>query len=193
MGASVQGVFSGVFPVKCNHDRALLECILEAGRPFNYGLEVGSRAELLMAMSMIGRSPGALLICNGYKDAAFMRLVRSPDLGFIASRQASLKTPGGHVAVTFQLWLGRVCMICEGWHEARLQASASENGMFLLIVRFSCMQAVHCWELGIKAIVVLEQFQVNASFMTGIFTNAKLCLYCSAFQRTLTSCPLSWS
>ena len=74
----VQGVYSGVFPVKCNHDRELLECILEAGRPFNYGLEVGSRAELLMAMSMIGRSPGALLICNGYKDAAFMRLVQSP-------------------------------------------------------------------------------------------------------------------
>ena len=52
----VQGVYSGVFPVKCNHDRELLECILQAGRPFNYGLEVGSRAELLMAMSMIGRS-----------------------------------------------------------------------------------------------------------------------------------------
>ncbi len=74
--ASVQDVFSGVFPVKCNHDRGLLECILEAGRPFDYGLEVGSKAELLMAMSMIGRSPGALLICNGYKDAAFIRLVR---------------------------------------------------------------------------------------------------------------------
>ena len=99
----MQGVFSGVFPVKCNHDRELLECILEAGRPFNYGLEVGSRAELLMAMSMIGRSPGALLICNGYKDAAFMRLVRSPDLGCIALLQASLQTPEGHIAVTFLL------------------------------------------------------------------------------------------
>ena len=65
--------------------------------------------------------------------------------------------------------------------------------MFLLIGQFSCMQAVHCWEFGIKAVVVLEQFQVNASFMTGTCTNAKLCLYCSAFQRTLTSHPLSWS
>ena len=64
-----------MFPVKCNHDRELIDCILEAGRPFKYGLEVGSKAELLMAMSKIGGSPGALLICNGYKDAAFMRLV----------------------------------------------------------------------------------------------------------------------
>lgn len=64
-----------MFPVKCNHDCALIECILDAGQPFNYGLEVGSKAELLMAMSKIGKSPGALLICNGYKDAAFMRLV----------------------------------------------------------------------------------------------------------------------
>ena len=71
----LQGVFSGVFPVKCNHDCELIEGILEAGRPFNFGLEVGSKAELLMAMSKIGTSPGALLICNGYKDAAFMRLV----------------------------------------------------------------------------------------------------------------------
>ena len=72
---SLQGAYSGVFPVKCNHDCELIECILEAGRPFNYGLEVGSKAELLMAMSKMGSSPGALLICNGYKDADFMRLV----------------------------------------------------------------------------------------------------------------------
>ena len=71
----LQGVFSGVFPVKCNHDSELIECILDTGRPFNFGLEVGSKAELLMAMSKIGSSPGALLVCNGYKDAAFMRLV----------------------------------------------------------------------------------------------------------------------
>ena len=73
--AAAQGVYTGVFPVKCNHDRNVLECILESGRPFSYGLEVGSKAEMLMAMAMMGSSPGALLICNGYKDAAFMRLV----------------------------------------------------------------------------------------------------------------------
>ena len=58
--ASAQGVYAGVFPVKCNHDRRVLECVLESGRPFRYGLEVGSKAEMLMAMSMMGRSPGAL-------------------------------------------------------------------------------------------------------------------------------------
>ncbi len=72
---SAQGVYAGVFPVKCNHDRKVLECVLESGRPYSYGLEVGSKAEMLMAMAMMGSSPGALLICNGYKDAAFMRLV----------------------------------------------------------------------------------------------------------------------
>ena len=74
--ASAQGIYAGVFPVKCNHDRKVLECVLESGRPFSYGLEVGSKAEMLMAMAIVGSSPGALLICNGYKDAAFMRLVR---------------------------------------------------------------------------------------------------------------------
>ena len=78
-----------MFPVKCNHDRKVLECVLESGRPFRYGLEVGSKAEMLMAMSMMGRSPGALLICNGYKDAAFLRLV-----GFGSSCVPLCSTPG---------------------------------------------------------------------------------------------------
>ena len=98
--ASAQGVYAGVFPVKCNHDREVLECVLESGRPFSYGLEVGSKAEMLMAMAMMGSSPGALLVCNGYKDAAFMRLVR-----LSGSWAPPCSTPGARPPVHAVLWV----------------------------------------------------------------------------------------
>jgi arginine decarboxylase-like protein len=66
--------YRGVFPVKCNHDRGLVAAVLAAGA--GWGLEVGSKPELLLAMSALAGRPGALLICNGYKDAEYVELVR---------------------------------------------------------------------------------------------------------------------
>eukprot|EP00246_Nothoceros_aenigmaticus_P013672 TRINITY_DN4813_c0_g3_i1.p1 TRINITY_DN4813_c0_g3~~TRINITY_DN4813_c0_g3_i1.p1 ORF type:complete len:213 (-),score=25.52 TRINITY_DN4813_c0_g3_i1:3-641(-) len=61
-----QGAFRGVFPVKCNPDRRILEDIVAFGKDFHYGLEAGSKPELLTVMScMCKGSPNALLICNG--------------------------------------------------------------------------------------------------------------------------------
>ena len=71
-----QGHFRGVFPVKCNHDKDLIAAILDDGRQHAFGLEAGSKAELLLAMSMLSKYPGSLLLCNGYKDAEYMQLVR---------------------------------------------------------------------------------------------------------------------
>ncbi|EIE21904.1 arginine decarboxylase [Coccomyxa subellipsoidea C-169] len=70
-----QGSYRGVFPVKCNHDRELISTILDCGAKFGWGLEVGSKPELLMAMSLLGQAPGSLLICNGYKDQDYIELV----------------------------------------------------------------------------------------------------------------------
>ncbi|BDA46967.1 Biosynthetic arginine decarboxylase [Coccomyxa sp. Obi] len=70
-----QGCYRGVFPVKCNHDRELITTILESGAKFGWGLEVGSKPELLMAMTLLGQAPGSLLICNGYKDQEYIELV----------------------------------------------------------------------------------------------------------------------
>ncbi|KAK9830421.1 hypothetical protein WJX72_011676 [[Myrmecia] bisecta] len=80
-----QGKFQGVFPVKCNPDRELITSILQCGQKFGFGLEVGSKAELLMAMSLLAKYPGTNMICNGYKDAEYMELVlQSRQLGINA-------------------------------------------------------------------------------------------------------------
>ncbi|KAH7415241.1 hypothetical protein KP509_14G033900 [Ceratopteris richardii] len=70
-----EGRFQGVFPVKCNQDRSVVENIVKFGTPFHFGLEAGSKAELLLAMSSLcSGSPHALLVCNGYKDADYVAL-----------------------------------------------------------------------------------------------------------------------
>ena len=72
----MQGRYRGVFPVKCNHDRGMIRSMLRCGAAHGWGLEVGSKAELLLAMSLLAGMPGSLLICNGYKDTQYMELVR---------------------------------------------------------------------------------------------------------------------
>ncbi|KAH7289177.1 hypothetical protein KP509_31G061900 [Ceratopteris richardii] len=69
------GCYQGVFPVKCNQDRSVIDNIVEVGKPFAFGLEAGSKPELLLAMaSLMKGSPNALLVCNGYKDAEYISL-----------------------------------------------------------------------------------------------------------------------
>ncbi|HEX7859269.1 MAG TPA: biosynthetic arginine decarboxylase [Verrucomicrobiae bacterium] len=68
-----QGKYRGVFPIKVNQLREVVEEILEAGRPFNFGLEVGSKPELFAGLAL-QPAPGSLIICNGYKDASFVRM-----------------------------------------------------------------------------------------------------------------------
>ncbi|CAM0912584.1 unnamed protein product [Alopecurus aequalis] len=70
------GRYQGVYPVKCNQDRYVVEDIVEFGAPFGFGLEAGSKPELLLTMScLVARgSPDALLICNGYKDLEYISL-----------------------------------------------------------------------------------------------------------------------
>ncbi len=67
------GQYLGVFPIKVNQLREVVEEILDAGRPFNYGIEAGSKPELFAALA-IHDNPEALLICNGYKDTQFIRM-----------------------------------------------------------------------------------------------------------------------
>ena len=71
--ADYNGVYQGVYPVKVNQMREVVEEIVEAGKPFNYGLEAGSKAELLTVLAM-NTNEDSLTILNGYKDDEFMRL-----------------------------------------------------------------------------------------------------------------------
>ena len=66
-----KGVYRGVFPIKVNQTRHLVREIVDAGRPWRYGLEAGSKPELLIALAEMDQEDG-FIVCNGYKDRAFI-------------------------------------------------------------------------------------------------------------------------
>ncbi|MBQ2378985.1 MAG: arginine decarboxylase, partial [Akkermansia sp.] len=77
--ADYQGVYRGVYPVKVNQQREIVEEIVSYGARYHYGLEAGSKPELIAAMAQM-KDPQAFLMCNGYKDDEFI------DLALMAQR-----------------------------------------------------------------------------------------------------------
>lgn len=71
--AEYEGVYRGVFPIKVNQMREVVDEIVDAGKPYHYGLEAGSKPELLSVLTY-DTGPEALTVCNGYKDEEFLRL-----------------------------------------------------------------------------------------------------------------------
>jgi arginine decarboxylase len=70
--ANYQSPYRGVFPIKVNQLREVVEEILDAGAPFHFGLEAGSKPELTAALA-IHNDLESLIVCNGYKDSIFIR------------------------------------------------------------------------------------------------------------------------
>ena len=68
-----KGRYRGVYPIKVNQQRQVVEELVNYGRPYQLGLEVGSKPELLVGLALLN-TPEALIICNGYKDRAYMEL-----------------------------------------------------------------------------------------------------------------------
>jgi len=68
-----KNIYQGVFPVKCNQQKNVLEKIIEFGTPWNFGLEVGSKSELLIGLALL-ENQNSLLICNGYKDKKYIEI-----------------------------------------------------------------------------------------------------------------------
>jgi arginine decarboxylase len=66
-----KGEYKGVYPIKVNQHRYVVEEIVQFGRPYHYGLEAGSKPELLAVMGMLDDEE-ALIICNGYKDEEYI-------------------------------------------------------------------------------------------------------------------------
>jgi len=97
------GVYRGVFPVKVNQQRHLIDEIVEHGKPWHFGLEAGSKPELLIALSAT-RDPGGLIVCNGYKDRAYIE-----------------------TALLAQLFDKTVIVILERFEELELALEASER------------------------------------------------------------------
>lgn len=67
-----RGSYRGVFPLKVNQLREVVEEILDAGRPFHHGIEVGSKPEIFAGLA-VHTDPESLIICNGYKDRNYIR------------------------------------------------------------------------------------------------------------------------
>lgn len=77
-----KGRYQGVFPIKVNQQAQVIDRIVEHGRSYDFGLEVGSKAELLIALSH-ELTAQAAIICNGVKDEEFIQLaLMSQRLGF---------------------------------------------------------------------------------------------------------------
>jgi arginine decarboxylase len=81
---SYNGKFRGVYPIKVNQQRRVVEELVAFGAEHGIGLEAGSKPELLIALALLD-TPNALIICNGYKDRAYIetallaqRLGRTP-------------------------------------------------------------------------------------------------------------------
>jgi arginine decarboxylase len=74
-----RGSFRGVYPIKVNQQQQVVEEVTKFGASLHHGLEAGSKAELIAALSLL-KDPEACLICNGYKDEEFV------DIGLYARK-----------------------------------------------------------------------------------------------------------
>ena len=68
-----KGKYRGVYPIKVNQQQQVIEEVTKFGQRYHHGLEVGSKAELVAALSLM-KDKEACLICNGYKDEEFIDL-----------------------------------------------------------------------------------------------------------------------
>jgi arginine decarboxylase len=74
-----KGCYRGVYPIKVNQQREVVEEVTKFGSRYHHGLEAGSKAELVVALAVL-KDPEACLVCNGYKDEEFI------DLGLYARK-----------------------------------------------------------------------------------------------------------
>jgi arginine decarboxylase len=79
-----KGQWRGVYPIKVNQQRYVVEDIVDMSGEFHLGLEAGSKPELLVVLALLD-DPEAIIVCNGYKDEEYIetallaqRLGRSP-------------------------------------------------------------------------------------------------------------------
>jgi arginine decarboxylase len=101
------GVYRGVFPVKCNQQRHLVEDLVRFGKPHQFGLEAGSKPELMIALATL-KTPGALLICNGYKDREYI------ETAMLAQRL-------GHTPIIVLEQIEEVQLVIEAQHKLGIQ------------------------------------------------------------------------
>jgi len=68
-----RGAYRGVYPIKVNQDKYLVDAVVKHSRPHHLGLEAGSKPELQIVLATL-EDPEALIICNGYKDRSYIQM-----------------------------------------------------------------------------------------------------------------------
>jgi arginine decarboxylase len=155
--------YAAVYPIKVNQQRLVVEEVYRYGQEFGFGLEVGSKPELLAVMAMTENAPERLIVCNGFKDDSYIEAVtlatklgrtiipvveNFEELGLI------LKHARGY-QVRPRIGV-RVKLFSEG--SGRWSASAGEKSKFGLFITeilelfnvlkehemLDCLQLVHC-------------------------------------------------
>jgi arginine decarboxylase len=155
--------YAAVFPIKVNQQRLVVEEVYRYGKEFGFGLEVGSKPELLAVMAMTEEAQDRLIVCNGFKDDSYIEAVtlatklgrtiipvveNFEELGLIL-KHADTYGVRPRIGV-------RVKLFSEG--SGRWSASAGEKSKFGLFITeilelfnilkardmLDCLQLVHC-------------------------------------------------
>jgi arginine decarboxylase len=155
--------YAAVFPIKVNQQRLVVEEVYRYGKEFGFGLEVGSKPELLAVMAMTENASERLIICNGFKDDSYIEAVtlatklgrtiipvveNFEELGLILKHAAGYQVRP-RIGV-------RVKLFSEG--SGRWSATAGERSKFGLFITeilelfsvlkahdmLDCLQLVHC-------------------------------------------------
>ncbi|HXO66058.1 MAG TPA: biosynthetic arginine decarboxylase [Steroidobacteraceae bacterium] len=158
-----QNRYAAVYPIKVNQQRLVVEEVYRYGKEYGFGLEVGSKPELLAVMAMTENAPERLIVCNGFKDDSYIeavtlatRLGRTiipvvenfDELGLILKHAQNYQVRP-RIGV-------RVKLFSEG--SGRWSASAGEKSKFGLFITeilemfnvlkahdmLDCLQLVHC-------------------------------------------------
>jgi arginine decarboxylase len=152
-----RGIYRGVFPIKVNQLREVVEEILDAGKPFNYGLEVGSKPEIYAGLA-VHNDPESLIVCNGYKDASYIRMAmlgRKLDkkIILIAEKLSELRAITKIAAeMNVEPWIGiRVRLVSKG--SGKWATSGGEHAKFGLSTA----------EI-LEAIEILREAKMESSF-----------------------------
>lgn len=67
-----KGEYQCIYPIKVNQQRQVIEEVLRFGRPYGFGLEAGSKPELLAVIALATNE--VPIICNGFKDDEFIEM-----------------------------------------------------------------------------------------------------------------------
>jgi len=144
----------GVFPMKVNQKRSVVERLMSAGHRYEYGLEVGTKAELAAALTLQIHA-NALLICNGVKDRRYLEwAIKAAKIGknpVIVMEEASDLKKIAEVATALQAkpTLGiRVRIFSRG--AGKWEESGGETSKFGLntIQLLDCLKSAHATQMA---------------------------------------------